>query len=576
MLKPVTLHLLLLFVSLQTNLCVFAQDTSFSVNEWVKKLKASDGVNNKELQEIRGIIDRKDSAGVYTCLEQLEKAGASNSYFKARLSFLKTVEAFRLGADVAKVKKLTEETLKAAYETGDDYLIAYVFLICGEIMQTDSELELGLTYYLQADEIVSQLEQKPLYTNYLLFTVGEMLYHTRDYKMCIDYTKKGLANGDETGATSDYYRIRYWNTIGQAYRELGQFDSALSNYQRSMQLVDKLNESTWRGINHVNIGEIYFLEKDYEKAKQHIQYEYKVKYTDEPNVSAFGLGLLSKINLVQGDKDSALLRIKQSLQLLKNSNYFLVQKLDYLQYSYYTAADVYRSLGNTDSFYHYSKLYSTLHDSLERVATVSSIKMAHLRIDNEKNYHTIRQLNRQKEAEELKRNFIITFLIALSVIVILILSRQKQKLKYKEKLALQERVAAKEQLESFTQNLIEKTILIEKLEKQISVNKNSTEQQQIVEELTHQTILTEDDWLKFKTLFEKAYSGFFTRLKEKVNDITLAEQRMAALTRLHLNTKEMAAVLGISPNSVIKAKQRLRQRFDFETYFHVEEFLTKL
>src|SRR4030095_6232165 len=246
----------------------------------------------------------------YTCLEQLEKAGASNSYFKARLSFLKTVEAFRLGADVAKVKKLTEETLKAAYETGDDYLIAYVFLICGEIMQTDSELELGLTYYLQADEIVSQLEHKPLYTTYLLFTVGEMLYHTRDYKMCIVYTKKGLANGDETGATSDYYRIRYWNTIGQAYRELGQFDSALSNYQRSMQLVDKLNESTWRGINHVNIGELYFLEKDYEKAKQHIQYEYKVKYTNEPNVSAFGLGLLSKINLVQGDKDSALRRIK--------------------------------------------------------------------------------------------------------------------------------------------------------------------------------------------------------------------------------------------------------------------------
>jgi DNA-binding CsgD family transcriptional regulator len=51
---------------------------------------------------------------------------------------------------------------------------------------------------------------------------------------------------------------------------------------------------------------------------------------------------------------------------------------------------------------------------------------------------------------------------------------------------------------------------------------------------------------------------------------------MAALTRLHLTTKQMAAVLGISSNSVIKAKQRLRQRFNFETDFQVEEFLTKL
>ena len=310
MLKPATLHLLLLIVSLQTNLFAFAQDTSFSVNEWVKKLKAKDDINNKELQEIRGIIDRKDSAGVYSSLQQLEKAGGSNLYFKARLSFLKTVEAFRFGAHVAEVKKLAEQALQAAYETGDDYLIAYVFVICGEIMQTYSELELSLTYYLRANEIVLQLEQKPSYTNYLLFTVGEMLYHTRDYKMCIDYTKKGLAAWDDTSANTDYYRIRYWNTIGQAYRELGQFDSALSNYQRSMQLVDKLNESTWRGINHVNIGEIYFLEKNYEKAKQHIQYEYKVKYTVEPNVSAYGLRLLAKINLVQGHKDECFVAYK--------------------------------------------------------------------------------------------------------------------------------------------------------------------------------------------------------------------------------------------------------------------------
>ena len=262
--------------------------------------------------------------------------------------------------------------------------------------------------------------------------------------------------------------------------------------------------------------------------------------------------------------------------MLNNSNSFPVQKLNFLQHSYYTAADVYRALGNTDSFYHYSRLYSTLHDSLERVATLSSIKMAKLRIDNEKNFQTIRQLIRQKEAEEQKRNFIIAFLIALSVIVILILSKQKQRLKFKEKLALQERVAAKEQLENFTQNLIEKTILIEKLEKQVEANKNNAEQQQLVEELARQTILTEDDWLKFKMLFEKTYSGFFTRLKEKVNDITLAEQRMAALTRLHLTTRQKAAVLGISPNSVIKTKQRLRDRFDFETDLQVEEFLSKL
>ena len=128
----------------------------------------------------------------------------------------------------------------------------------------------------------------------------------------------------------------------------------------------------------------------------------------------------------------------------------------------------------------------------------------------------------------------------------------------------------------FTQNIVEKTNLIEKLEQQVKAHKYNTEEHQIIEDLSHQTILTEDDWLKFKTLFEKTHPSFFTKLKEQANDITVAEQRMAALTRLHLTTKQMAAVLGISPNSVIKAKQRLRQRFNLQTDFHVEDFLAKL
>jgi DNA-binding CsgD family transcriptional regulator len=38
----------------------------------------------------------------------------------------------------------------------------------------------------------------------------------------------------------------------------------------------------------------------------------------------------------------------------------------------------------------------------------------------------------------------------------------------------------------------------------------------------------------------------------------------------------MAAVLGISPNSVIKGKQRLRQRLNLQTDQQAEEFINKL
>jgi DNA-binding CsgD family transcriptional regulator len=128
----------------------------------------------------------------------------------------------------------------------------------------------------------------------------------------------------------------------------------------------------------------------------------------------------------------------------------------------------------------------------------------------------------------------------------------------------------------FTKSIIEKTSLIEKLESQMKNKYMSEERQQLIEEISGQSILTEDDWLKFKTLFEKLYPDFFNQINKQVKNITQAEQRLAALTLLHLTTKQMAAVLGISPNSVIKAKQRLRQRFEFQTDQQVEEFMESI
>jgi len=146
-----------------------------------------------------------------------------------------------------------------------------------------------------------------------------------------------------------------------------------------------------------------------------------------------------------------------------------------------------------------------------------------------------------------------------------------------EKLLMEREVAsAKDQLRMFTENVIEKTNLIEKLESQAKGKQVTSEQQAIISELSRHTILTEEDWLKFKSLFEKIHPGFFINLQEKVADITVAELRMAALTRLHLSTNQIASTLGISPNSVYKTKQRLRQRLSIEVEDSLEEAIAKM
>lgn len=98
----------------------------------------------------------------------------------------------------------------------------------------------------------------------------------------------------------------------------------------------------------------------------------------------------------------------------------------------------------------------------------------------------------------------------------------------------------------------------------------------MINEISRQTILTEEEWENFKQLFEKVHPGFFIRLRERSRDTTLAEQRMAALTRLNLTTRQMASMLGISVDSVHKARQRLRQRLQFSAETTLEETLSSI
>ena len=127
-----------------------------------------------------------------------------------------------------------------------------------------------------------------------------------------------------------------------------------------------------------------------------------------------------------------------------------------------------------------------------------------------------------------------------------------------------------------TTNLFEKTGLIEKLEEQLKGNEATAEYQSILSDITRLTILTETDWSEFKSIFETMYPGFFIKLTNKFPEITSAEQRMAALTRLHLSSRQIASMLGISIDSVHKSRQRLRQRFKVGTETNLDEMVAAL
>jgi len=583
--------ILSLLIFLHANNSSFAQPTSLSAAEWAKKLSNPADKENKWYYDLYPVLDKLDSGKVFNFLNQLgSNAEEKGNYFIARFNCIKVEMLYRKNLDSAnafvfkneQVKKqiinLLDEAKQKSYELNDDWLAAFVSGIYGRYMAAFDETEAAVMYMMNCAELYEKVHLSAECGIYEV--LGEMLWRVREYEKCIKYTRKAiglLPTLDDS--VKDVHTIFCNNTMGLAFHRLEQYDSAFIYYKRGLAAAEKVNNAAWEGIFSGNMAQIYFAQEKYTTALPLFELDYKTSnglgYYDN---AANSLQWAARTSLALGKTDTALKQVREVFALLEKW-----PSPNYLQNAYFTSAEIFKTLKNNDSSFYYSGLYNKLHDSLEKVIYQSSVSISKLRLDDEKNRYTILNLQREKQAETQQRNLIIAAIVFLAAVVLFVINRQRLKLKYRQQLAEQEKLrieqemeSARAQLQMFTQNIVEKTNLIEQLEQQVQHKTASAENQQLISELGNQTILTEEDWSKFNTLFEKIFPLFFQRLKNISPDITMAEQRLAALTRLQLTTKQMATVLGISPNSVNKTKQRLRLRFELEPERSIEKFISEI
>ena len=577
-----TIGLLLFILFFQTRLLVFCQD-SLPVKQLVAVFESQDETQVRHSPFFNQDRFQTDNVYASSIIQALEKnVPASNHYFNARLLHLKSL--FQLCYNFSKgkmvAKDLCVQALGEAHFTGDKSFVAIISWYYGSLMQSFLEIELGAAYLLNAVEFhktIFNLTRDSSAIQYL----GEMLFHAKIYDQSVLYTRTAIDSLRSWKQDSTRNCIRAWNTLGQGYQQLNKLDSALISYKISSDLAYHTKDTVWQGINAGFMGQVYFLQGQYDAAKRLLEYDISMNRSRVQLIAAYSLQWLGRLYLKIGRSDSALPKIKEALTLLEQQNNPGYQTKPYQEAAYYAMADAYRMKGNSDSFYHYSLLYSHLHDSLQAVAARSSLDVAHMRIGQEKSVNAVLRLQKEKRSEEQARNFIIASILFFLIVSLLLLNRQRQRLKFQRQIALRqkaeteaEKAAATEQLHLFTQSITEKKELIEKLQQQLQTREITTEQQAIINELSEQTILTEMDWERFRRLFEKLHPGFLSRLKLQAPEITIAEQRMAAIIRLQLTSKQTAAMLGISVDSVRKTRQRLRQRLHIPAGDNLEEAIT--
>lgn len=83
-----------------------------------------------------------------------------------------------------------------------------------------------------------------------------------------------------------------------------------------------------------------------------------------------------------------------------------------------------------------------------------------------------------------------------------------------------------------------------------------------LKEILRTPLLTDEQWLTFKQSFERVNVRYSKQIPQCFSNVSQAELRYLYLKKLGMNHKEIAAVLGISPDSVRLYKHRLGKKIN--------------
>lgn len=435
----------------------------------------------------------------------------------------------------------------------------------------EQNYELAFEQYLILDSRIEQInsEDYPEKARDLM-QIGEAYYYFQDYHLAISYFKKAIVIPETPFNSGVINSAR--NTMGLCYQELHQFDSAAACFNKI--LISEFPEAiAWKKIARGNLGANLYFKGDYDKAIPLIEDDLSssIEINDFGSCAGAAIGL-ADIHLIKGNLsiskkyiDLARHYIYKSGQKDRNKNLFSIMS------KWCIANDNKElSLKYIDSTVLAIEEYNKKYSALNVLRAQQKIDLQNLKIQNS-------ERERDVQRRIAIRNTLALVVIILIIILVLVYYVQKKKQLEKDaeiRSANHIIENSKYQLKAFMEQVLLKNSLIRDLERKIK--HIDIDNQNILLELQQKTILTEEDWQQFKILFEKVHEGFLLRLKDKFPELSSAEIRFMSLAKLRFSNKEMAATLGVSPQSVRTNWYRIRKKINLNENISLDDLVNSI
>lgn len=488
-----------------------------------------------------------------------------------------------------------------AKQTGKTALVARVCNHLGSSYKKISLYDKSLHYYFKSLKIIEDTlpeiswNKNQYYKSLVFNNIGTVYKNLGQAEKALGYYRKSLAIRRELNDSSGIATCI--QNIGVYYYDTGIYDSTLKLYKEALSIRRSLKQPGYAAELLLNLGQVYAKIKEYDLSEEYLNQAVKIlESLDKKGTLSYAYLSMGELylNIAQPEKayyyieKARLLSIRQHFKNNEKNAYKLLADYYYFQHDYKKALECReRQIELADTIYN-----SEMTSKVAEMETKYEIEKKEKEIEILSKDNEIQSLKIRRKTTQVYFLIILIFLfILLLMITILLLNRrqlkQKQikadleKSKLMESRLKEENEYQSKQLTTHALNILQKNKLLAAFDTELmsflpSANVDLQNTISHFRRLVNRSMKSEKDWDLFKLYFEEVNRTFYSTLQSNYKDLTPGDLKLAALIKLNLNIKEAAAVLNVAPDSLKKARYRLRCKLGLNDRENLADFLNKI
>jgi len=407
--------------------------------------------------------------------------------------------------------------------------------------------------------------------------LGELNQYTGNKIQGLNFYRKSLLIFSEL---KDQKGIALQNgKIGSYYEKEQRYDSALYFQKLALNFFKLSADQQGLAAIHDNLGSIYEDQGIYDLAFYHFTQALNLNQTlNNKSAIVINLNNIGDVYRKQEMLDSALMYSLKALELSKQVNlpYQTKSANRDLSKIYAQKADNERALYYLDQAY-------VITDELFNQQIAEEIAKTRSVYELQQKQQRIQFLEDQRRQSQFINIGIFMSAIGFIVLGILVYKQQKSKNEKKQKLLeteLENKKLKEEHLQnelyqngkSLTNNtlqMVQKNKFLQDLRsrlKELKIKNDGTVTKKIAKmiKLIDRNLQMDQEWKEFETIFQQVHADFFNALMDKYPGLSPAESRLCAMIKLNLHSRDVAAIMSISHDSLRIARYRLRKKLKLE------------